>query len=232
MSLKKVGNEKEADKDKAEKSISEEVSKSTSRQTFWFLGVLVLILIALFAGFWVNNEAKKFDYLGLTFQKESFGQIPIYTSQVTGYGVNGLPMNFKLALRNDPRKLEAPINGTIRFLKGKPVYLSINSSASLESCGDAVALINFGYFMTGLGFDLKTGAPSQEVANEGNQPLINCENKKDSTVLVLTEGDETKISQMKDNQNCYILSVNNCETIPLMERFEMGTLASVRGKSL
>ncbi|MEK6891364.1 MAG: hypothetical protein AABX03_04475, partial [Nanoarchaeota archaeon] len=81
---------------------SENVDKKTIKQVSWFFGLLVLLLIALFAGAWVSHESQKFDYIGLTFQKEKFGEIPIYTSQITGYGVNGLPMNFKLVLRNDP----------------------------------------------------------------------------------------------------------------------------------
>jgi len=209
-----------------------ELDKKTLKQTMWFFSILILLLIALFAGAWINFESKKFDYIGLTFQKEKFGEIPIYTSQITGYGVTGLPMNFKLVLRNNPTELDIPIEGNIMFLRGQPVYLSINSSQELESCGDGIALISFGYFMTGLGFDLKTGAPTQELANSGNQPLINCDNTKDATVLILTEGNETKIIQHKDNVNCYTLSVSNCETIPLMEKFEIATLSEINGKPL
>jgi len=56
-----------------------ELDKKTLKQTMWFFSILILLLIALFAGAWINFESKKFDYIGLTFQKEKFGEIPIYT---------------------------------------------------------------------------------------------------------------------------------------------------------
>lgn len=215
-----------------EEKTDEKLDKKTSNQVKWFFIFLGVVLIALLLGGWVNIEAKKFDYIGLTFQKEKFGEIPIYTTQITGYGINGMPMNFKLVLRNDPSKSEIPIEGKIRFLRNSPVYISINSSSGIEECGDAIALVSYGYFMTGLGFDLKTASPDQELANERNQPFVDCSNKKDSTVVLLTSGNETKISQSPDNENCYVLSVNNCETIPLVERFEIATLAHIRGKEI
>lgn len=227
-------------KEKEEKNIKEdkneevnpELDKKAYRQTAYFFGILGFLLVALFAGAWVNYESKKFDYLGYTFQKENFGEIPIYSTTITGYGVNGMPMNFKLILRNNPTKIDIPIQGNIKFLKNSPVYLSINSSQELEGCGDGIALISFGYFMTGLGFSLKTAAPSEELAQKGNQEFVDCKNTPDSTVLILTSGNQTKITQSDQNPNCYILSVNKCETIPLMEKFEIATLANIKGKKV
>ena len=45
-------------------------------------------------------------------------------------------------------------------------------------------------------------------------------------------GNESKIFQDKNNSNCYTLSVNNCEIVPVIERFEVATIAEVNDEDI
>jgi hypothetical protein len=207
----------------------EEKQKKQETQVKWVIAISVLLIVGVFIAGWISLESKKFDYVGVQWQKEMFGEIPIYTTLITGYGVNGLPMNFKLALRNNPKELDIPLEGDIKFIRNKPVYFSLNMSSGIDKCG-SIALISFGQFMSGLGFNLVTAISSQELAEEYKRPFINCKNKPGKTVIVLTTGNQSKIEQVE--KNCYVLSVNDCEIIKVMEKFEVATLASLNKRPL
>jgi len=197
------------------------------REVIWLITILTIIILSFFSTIWISQEAKKFDYEGYMFTKEKFGDIPIYSTIITGYNQEGAPINFKLNLRNDPRELDVPFNGNLSFIEGKPLYFSINITSDIHECG-SLALVSLGQFMNGIGKKMVTGITTQEEANQYKKLHINCDNAKDATTVVLTKGDKTEIIQSESNPQCYVLKVNNCEIIEAIERFEIETLKEIK----
>jgi len=188
------------------------------------LSVLIMFILAT-----VISESDKFDYIGLTFQKERFGDIPIFTVHLTGQNIVGDPINFKLSLRENPKKSEIPVEGVVTIIKDSPVYLGIDVDSGISECG-STAMVAFGQFMNSVGMDLITGVASEDDAEEFNRDRITCTNIHGSTILKLTTGEESKITQTWNN--CYVLTVNNCELNEVIERFEIAVLADMTGEAL
>lgn len=191
---------------------------------------LVVVVIGMVVVGWVISESRKVDYIGLTFTKENFGQIPIYTTQLSGQTINGNPINFKLALRDNPKESKIPFVGDLRLDLDRDLYLSVDMESGVHECGSD-AMINFGYFMGGLEYDLLTGVTSKEAAEEFDKPRVVCENTNGATVFILTTGNESRIVQ-QGRDDCYILEVNSCELTSVMERLEIAILAYIRGEEL
>src|SRR3989344_4793437 len=191
--------------DKIEKSLEveskEKIMESQEIGAKWLVIGLVGIVASLFIFGWILSESKKVDYIGLTFTKENFGQIPIYTSPLSGKTVYGEDINFKIDL-----------------------------DSGVDKCSSE-SLVGLGQFMDAMGFDIQTGLTSKEKAKEYGKPYVICENTNGATVLVLTTGNESQIVQ-QGNDDCYILSVNNCELTEVVERLEIGTLAYMRNEKL
>jgi len=220
--------------DKIEKSLEveskEKIMESQEIGAKWLVIGLVGIVASLFIFGWILSESKKVDYIGLTFTKENFGQIPIYTSPLSGKTVYGEDINFKIALRNNPQDSKIPIVGNLYYDSDRQVYLTIDLDSGVDKCSSE-SLVGLGQFMDAMGFDIQTGLTSKEKAKEYGKPYVICENTNGATVLVLTTGNESQIVQ-QGNDDCYVLSVNNCELTEVVERLEIGTLAYMRNEKL
>ena len=145
-------------------------------------------------------------------------------------------MNFKMVVRNNPKDLKVPIEGEIKYQKNSPVYFSINISSGINMCapvGGTIALVSFGQFMSGMGFELITGVTTKNESELYKRPFITCDEnptKSRSTTIILTPGDESKIVQSRTNLNCYTLYVKECEMLEVMEKFEVATLSGFTGR--
>jgi len=226
---KKEGKEvkkKPSEKQESKKD-DKELSNEKESKTQWFVIGLVAFVIVLFVVSWSISESKKFEYAGLTFTKEKFNDIDIYTVHLVGTNVNADPINFKFTLRNDPRENEIPFpNGSIPIHPDRPVYLALNMSTDIERCG-ALPLISLGQFVNGMGHELITGVTEAERAEEMDRLHTNCDNNSGSTVLLLTESNETAIVVNEGNSECYEIRVNNCELEEAIEKVELGMLSSL-----
>src|SRR3989344_4418394 len=99
-----------------------------TKQLYWIIGVmtaLILLFILISAGI---QSTKNFDYYGLAFTKEKFGEIPVYHYYRFYESGDGQTIKHNLYLRTDPRKNDVPIQGGIAFPKDSEVYISINST--------------------------------------------------------------------------------------------------------
>lgn len=235
---KKEEVKKEEIKKEVEKEVSEEIEKPGQSQAqnsqlkwiFLIMGVLILFVII---GAWISYESKKTDYIGMTFTKEMFGDIPLYSTQITGYNaVTGQPIKFKFVLRNNPRESKVPVNGTIE-IRGGPVYFSMNmTDDNLNRCGDSYVLVGLGQFATNIGINMVTAINPKEKALEFNRTFADCTNMPNSTVIIFTEGNQTRIDREYVNPNCYKISVSGCDSLAAIERFEVGVLAKINDKQL
>lgn len=202
-----------------------------NKQLKWIIGLMVIIIGGVLIGGWLSIQLKNFEYIGFDFQKEKFGKIPIFTTQVTGYNIKGVPMNFKLALRNDPRQSEVNVVDKINILNGKTVYFSFNESGN-NTCDDGYVYVGLGMFMANLGFDVKSAVQTKQMAIEKERPHVDCTNARNNTAFLLVSSNQTRIIKDKDNQNCYYLEYTNCESLEVIERFEIATLASLTNAEL
>ncbi|MFA5992173.1 MAG: hypothetical protein WC796_00525 [Candidatus Pacearchaeota archaeon] len=210
------------------------LEEKQSTQLKWVIGITFAIIIIIVLTVWVKGEASKFDYGGMHFQEELFGgKIPIYTTQITGYNTKGLPINFKLILRNNPKKLGVPVVENISFKQSGNVYVSINESSGFGDCANAsISLLSLGQFFGNLGVKASGGVNPFNDSIKKNQTFVDCSSHPSNTVLLLTNGNETKIERAKSNSNCYVLTFKNCETMQVVERFEVAILAQSGGSSV
>lgn len=226
--------EKETDSEEESEENSKDIGNKPKNSQEGGAKMLVIGLIVIVVGMiifgWVISESRKVDYIGLTFTKENFGQIPIYTSPLNGQTINGNPINFKLALRGNPKESKVPVIGEFKLDNDRDIYLSVDVGSNLHECGSD-ALVNFGYFMGALDYNLQTAVTTKEDSIEYEKPYVICENTNGATVFILTNGSESKIEQ-QGNDDCYKLYVNNCELTEVMERLEITTLAYIRGETL
>ncbi|MEM4625521.1 MAG: hypothetical protein QXJ28_02035 [Candidatus Pacearchaeota archaeon] len=218
----KINNEVEEQEKKEELKIDIE-----NKQIKWILIIGTLVILGTIATFWAIHESNSFEYGGFNFRKENFGKIPIYKTRITGYTIEGNLIDFNLALRNDPRKSKVPVEGEIKILREKDIYFSFNLSE--RNCGDGYVYVALGMFISSLGFNpVSSIANSAEKANELKRPFITCENTIDRTVFIITPGEETRIKRSEENQNCYIVSYKDCESLEAIEKLEMEILLGLK----
>lgn len=227
IEIKESENESKNSSENTEKNIEKQ-----GKEIKWVLLVGgIIVFVALF-GVWIMEESRTFDYGGLSFHKEMFGKIPLYVAPVSGYGVNGLPINFNLALRYDPRKLNIPVNGTINFLKEGDKYVSIDTKG-IEPCDNStLSTAKLGMFLSNIGVKITSAVTDRKVAKEINKSYIDCSTNPENTIIMLISGNETKIEQNKYNQNCYTIMYKDCEVLQVVERFEMAFMAQVGNEEL
>ena len=219
----KSDNNLNPDEDNTEKPFD---YKKVNYQAIWLIVVLLAVLTSFFITGWILSESKKYDYIGLTFKKDMFGNIPIHSAEYVGRAVTGWPVNFKIILRNDPRKLDIPVEGKLRFITSNKTYVSLDKESGVLECEDAnIALSSMGIFMSNMKFDIEPAFTSKNASLESKRSLVTCENLKNNTVFIITAENQSKIYQYQNNSNCYILSVSNCEIMRVIEKFEITVTA-------
>ncbi len=211
-------------KEKEEKNIDREIKKYLP-----FLlgfGILVVIFIVFYFAF---SGLGKVKYEGLTFVKEKYGDIQVYSySYVTKLSSGNLREIYVL-LRVNPAENSVPVEGTIVYPVGKKVYISINNTG-LTECEDAIIAINeFDIFLKNNGIPLKAGTPDLAESKRNNSTFITCASYPSSMTLSLRAGEETKIT--RTNNYCYEMEIANCEILPAMEKFIIQSIVDAKKTS-
>jgi hypothetical protein len=110
----------------------------------------------------------KFEYEGLTFQKEKFDKLDIYHYSYSLYHDDFKKVvQYNLYLLNDPRKNDIPVYGKIEFPETlKSTYLSINMT-NLEGCENSTAAVGaFGDFLYGNNVRVKGASPTRSLQRQ------------------------------------------------------------------
>jgi len=228
MARKKA--EKQEKKKEHKKETTESEDKSTTRnyikQTKIVVIVMIVLLASVFITYWLTQESKKFEYRGLNFYKEKEGDILFYKSTFVFVTANGENIQALLKLRNDPRTLaKIPIEGTIKLKNA--VVLSV--SPEVTNCSDTYrTIVNFAWTLGGFGIrNVSAATTDKKYSKEYRIPLVDCKDANKKTVIVMREGNETKIVQDKD---CYILEIKNCEVQEVFERFILDFIVNAERK--
>jgi len=210
-----------------EKTIGEEAkkiegeSKEKNRGVFIVLSIAVLILLVCIIAVIYRYDSNNFNYAGIEFSKNYMGEILFYTAKVPAVDSYGSIKGYKeIDFRNDPRDLDnliVDVNGSIKFLRSKTTYVSYGQ---MNTCGDTIlAATNLGFFLAATNIKYKGAIDDSDYINNTNAPYVNCQTHPDNTVIMIKEGNETKITQT--NRNCYELVFKDCEILKSTEKFEL-----------
>ena len=219
--------EKENEIINEEIELSEDKSGTQEMQAKWLIGAMAIFILLVFIGAWISIESKNFEFNGLKWQKEKFGNLNVYSTVLQGQGVSGQPLDLKVILKNNPKKLNVPVEGDVFVFSRMPVYLALNLTSGVDEC-EPTSLISLGYTMAGLGYDLKTAATTKETAEENDLEFMTCNESRINTIMTLTTGNESKITRgVGEERNCYTLTVANCELDKVIEQFEVEVLKNI-----
>ncbi|MAG28236.1 hypothetical protein CMI47_22150 [Candidatus Pacearchaeota archaeon] len=218
-----------------EKESKKKVSLKKNKELYFIFGVLIGLIVLFLATSAIFNSLNSFEYEGLTFTKEKFGEIPVYhhyyyIQKITGGVVNVVSdeiIKYNLFLRYDPRKNDVPIEGSeIEFGSYEDIiYVSVDGFG-LEQCEQSsIAVSSLSSFLTNNLLSVKGATPRQIFAEVNEIPYVTCETHPDNVVIQVQEGDETKVFS---DGNCHIIEAANCEVLQAVEKFEVKAVVDAK----
>ena len=176
------------------------------------LGLGIFVILIILAVFFINS-VKSFEYKNTKFDIVREGDLILYNTKIALVNEKGENyMNYNFFLRNDPRKLNVDFNGELEIKK----LAVINSEEEFNCDGDgiiAVANLRILYDMIGT-----------KVIRDEN---ATCDSEGRYMYINLKSGDKAKVEQV--GNACYDIIINNCEILPVTERFMVETFTKING---
>jgi len=227
--------------------------KKEDKQLYYIIGTMAGLIIVFLVAHSIFQGLRTFEYQGLTFTKEKFGNIPLYyyyyytnPSHATGSAIAENPRMINVYLRYDPRENDIPVTGEIEFPRGKFIYVTLNSTGLTECKYSTLALGGLSSFLNQNGFTLKAGVFDEEEAKSEGLDYITCEKHPDNPTILIQSGDETSIERKSvktisssggkiigestEYTNCYVITVANCEILQATEKFIVQSLIDARAR--
>lgn len=203
------------------KETEEELRKKKEKQAIEhnkiLRNILIVIGIALVAAIVfiiASNSMNNFTYKGVNFKKTETcgltGQCLILYQTSTPVQYQGKIVPYNFYLRNDPRKLNVPFNGTIELRSN----MTLNFDDNLICNGQGgIAAANLGtlYYIL-----------SENYTSNKN---VTCDPLGRFMYVNVISGNVTKIDQI--GPACYRITINNCEVLPGTEEFMVQTFIKV-----
>lgn len=226
---------------KKEKSVSSKGKKNKEEPLLtgemkmiggWIVGLVIIFLLSYF----LFANLGKVKYEGLVFNKDKFGNIPIYTysysfKDKTGTGI----LKYNFYTRTDPSNNDVPVNGEIFFPPTtKFVYLSINGTG-IGNCRyndvaiSQISIAGLSAFLVNNQYEVRVGTPDENEANTTNSKYVSCEKYPEHMVISIQKADETRIYR---EDNCYHIDVAECQILEAIEKFEVESLADARRRAI
>ena len=213
--------------------ISPELKKNNSKQIYWILGTLLVLVIVFFASSYSFKSLTKFEYQGITFTKEKFGEIPVFHNYYFFKTIEGKLIKYNLYLRNDPRKNNVLLTGNaislgIEFSQGNTNYISVDPGFVGCEYG-SVGISNLVTFLKDNQLDVKGASTDKGQAQANNVTYATCDTHSRDVVIILKKGEETEV--IHEKTNCYILQVANCEVLQAIEKFQVQSILDSRERA-
>ncbi len=214
-----------------EKNIEKKTeSRKKYHQLYWILGTLAILIGIFFLSSYFFSKTNTFEYEGLTFTKEKFGEIPVFHY----YYYITPQIKYNLYIRNDPRKNNIPLTGKvvdngIEFFNSNFIYLSVNPEDLTQCEYTRVGIGTLASFLADNQLNVVGAAPFEDLAKEANVIYATCDTSphgEEDTVIVLQAGDKTEI--VHDKENCYVINVANCEILEAIEKFEVQSILDAK----
>lgn len=207
------------------------IQKETKQLIGILISIAILFLAVLIPYFYIQSQ-KYFNYLGVDWQKEQYGNLTIYHTkfpkiyQGKDYGIHNV------YLRNNPKKNN--INSEIEKLTFKENVIVTQSKEILSCPNQIIVATELGQITQALPFVKSAiGATSnKEHAEELNISYSTCENIPTRTTLIQLEiTNQTKIS--KPSENCYLIEIDSCEkNILASEKFILEVIKALNFKKI
>jgi len=174
--------------------------------------VMGIFLIVLIGGYFLASSLSNFEYRGLKFNVMREGDVTFYHTNIT-FIRNNVKINNNIYIRNDPRKLEKiGFEGEMNLFE----IMVINKTESFFCDKDGgIAMYNFQQILGNLGIETI------------QDPNAGCDDLARYSYIVIKEGDTTNIKQT--GPSCYEFTVNNCEILPVTEKFLVEALVRAKG---
>jgi hypothetical protein len=183
------------------------------------LMILIIAIITLIPI--IKIQMSKFTYISLTFQKTQLGKITFYSSYIPVVDSSGkIISSYAINLRTDPRSLENInsniTNNTIKFIKTRPVYLSLDPEMKVCEL-NSIAMVTLAGFLRDSGLDVKSAVTDNNYSTDNNLQYKTCETSPENTVILVNSGNATEVKEIK--KNCYEITYKDCEIMPASEKF-------------
>ncbi len=234
MEKRKKEQRKKDAEHKEEETIEKVSTKKLNRELLWVFGVMAGLIIIFLISYSVFQSEKKFEYEGLKFTKEMFGEIPLYHYYYIGKvkTPTGVEQNKKvdIFLRNDPRENNVSIEGEIIFPLGKDVFVGVGDEGVTECDYSIIGIASLSSFLSQNGITAKGGSTDLEVSKATELDYIACDKYPAHAVILINGGEETHIKKTADN--CYEITVNNCETLPAIEKFIIQSVLDAKDRRI
>lgn len=218
------GKEEKIDDSKSAESKARR-KKNGDRLLIGIIAVMVFLIAVVFIVNWAVHKPNYIVYDGLKFTIEKQGNIPIYHYWYLYVNHQNTQIKYNLYLRNDPRKLDVPVEGDIAYPAGKTVYVGINNTG-FETCEDnSLSMGILGSFLRDNGIEFKPGVMDQKQAQTLNMSLITCNKNVTNMFILVNSGNETKITR---DGNCYTINIANCDLVKAVEKWEVQSIIDAR----
>lgn len=217
-----------AKKDNPKKEKETKIDKQIKKYLPFVVWLLILLAI-FFVLYYVFQGLGKIEYKGMTFTREKFGELLVYSYSYLVKNPEGRIIQNVLYLRHNPKENNVSIDCRIVYPEGERVMISINDSG-LSECEDSmIAVATLTNFLVSNNLDVKGGTPDKEKAKENNMSYVSCDNYKGDPVIAIRAADETKIT--KEEPYCYHIDVANCEIQQAIEKFVVQSIIDAKENS-
>ncbi len=204
------------------------IKKTKKKEILWIVCIMLGLLAVLIIPNLIFRSINKFEYQGLAFTRERFGDIPVYHYYYYFNDDFNQYYKYNLYLRNDPRKNNVPVYGKISFPEGEAVYLSINGTGIAECNNSLRDIATLSSFLNSNMINVRAGTPDKEEAKMNNLTYVTCESKPENPVILIQKGEETSIEK---NGNCYRMDINQCRLLDAVEKFEVQAILDAKEKT-
>ena len=213
---------------KKKESKSRETKKENLKPLYWLVGFGIFLVILYFISGFVFKEITGFNYEGLEFTKEKFGDIPVFHHYYYFTDRAGDLVKYNFYLRIDPRKNNVPIEGEVEFdTQDRFNYISVD--ANLGECEyTSVAVASLSAFLTNNQIKVRGAMPDLIQAERNNVEFATCVNPKDRYVVLIEKGEETKIVR---EDMCYRVEISNCEVLEALEKLQIQALLDAKARA-
>lgn len=214
---------KEIKKEKTKKP--EKTEKEQERQMIYIFIFMAITLLAVFGFSYFYKTAGNFKYDNLYFEKTKYGELTVYLTKIMVTNQYG-KIEYKMYLRNDPRKLKMPIDASINLKQN--VIISFDPEIS-KCYASNLASYELGSLLGGMGYSVKGATASKQLAQEQNLVFADCSTAIDNTVILIKtiDGNQSSVTQQG---NCYEINVANCQALETTEKFMIGLVNQIINK--
>ena len=206
----------------------EPVKKENKNGLFWVITIMVSILALIMLIYFFINSFNSFEFQGLQFTKEKFGNLDIYHHAYNFADADGQQYVYNLYLRSDPRENDVPVKGDIEFYQeGSLIYIAINATDLAQCSNSSVALSSLTGFLSNNMFRVKGVSSDPAEAKSLNTTYANCESYPGNVMLYIQRDSKTSIGRYK---NCYIMKVKDCNIVEVAEKFQVQSIIDARNR--